>query len=150
MPSSRPGNVPTCGLEVHLIGRYDFTGLVAIVVATARSDAVPTGIVLAAGRSRRLSRVTGGGSKMLYRLGGEPLVARAARSLLALGLERVLVIVGHDADDVAAAACLDPRVEVVPAPDWKLGPVTATAASWQRGHGPLRAAAPGPRPPRRG
>jgi len=58
---------------------------------------------------------------MLHRLGGEQLVARATKSLLALGLERVLVIVGHDADEVAAAACLDPRVEVVLAPDWELG-----------------------------
>jgi choline kinase/uncharacterized membrane protein YbhN (UPF0104 family) len=66
---------------------------------------------------------------MLHRLGGEPLVARATRSLLALGLERVLVIVGHDADEVAAAARLDPRVQVVPAPDWKLGNGASLAAA---------------------
>jgi lysylphosphatidylglycerol synthetase-like protein (DUF2156 family) len=28
-----PGNVPTFGLEVHVIGRYDIVGLIAIVVA---------------------------------------------------------------------------------------------------------------------
>src|SRR4029450_2037091 len=90
---------------------------------------VRTGIVLAARRSRRLSGVTGGSSKMLHRLGGEPLVARATRSLLALGLERVLVIVGHDADEGAGAARLDPRVQVVPAPDWKLGNGASLAAA---------------------
>src|SRR4029450_8992930 len=92
---------------------------------------VRTGIVLAAGRSRRLSGVTGGRSKLLHRLGGEPLVARATRSLLALGLERVLVIVGHDADEVAAAARLDPRVKVVPAPDWELGNGASPTAAAQ-------------------
>src|SRR5215216_667522 len=59
------------------------------------------GVVLAAGRSERLAAVTGGGSKALLRLGGLSLVERAARSLLAAGLERVLVVVGHDAGLVA-------------------------------------------------
>src|SRR4029453_17508310 len=43
------------------------------------------GVVLAAGRSQRLAAVTGGG----------------AAGLLAVGLERVLVVVGHDAGPVA-------------------------------------------------
>jgi choline kinase/phosphatidylglycerophosphate synthase len=60
------------------------------------------GVVLAAGRSERLGGVTGGGSKALLRLGGLSLVERAVRSLLAAGLERVLVVVGHDAGPVAA------------------------------------------------
>ncbi len=60
------------------------------------------GVVLAAGRSERLESVTGGGSKALLRLGGLSLVERAVRSLLAAGLERVLVVVGHDAGPVAA------------------------------------------------
>jgi len=49
------------------------------------------GVVLAAGRSERLESVTGGGSKALFRLGGLSLVERAVRSLLAAGLERVLI-----------------------------------------------------------
>jgi 1L-myo-inositol 1-phosphate cytidylyltransferase / CDP-L-myo-inositol myo-inositolphosphotransferase len=61
----------------------------------------PVGVVLAAGRSERLESVTGGGSKALLRLGGLSLVERAVRSLLAAGLERVLVVVGHDAGPVA-------------------------------------------------
>jgi CDP-L-myo-inositol myo-inositolphosphotransferase len=60
------------------------------------------GVVLAAGRSERLESVTGGGSKALLRLGGLSLVERAVRTLLARGLERVLVVVGHDAGPVAA------------------------------------------------
>jgi choline kinase len=59
------------------------------------------GVVLAAGRSERLESVTGGGSKALLWLGGLSLVERAVRSLLAAGLERVLVVVGHDAGPVA-------------------------------------------------
>jgi 1L-myo-inositol 1-phosphate cytidylyltransferase / CDP-L-myo-inositol myo-inositolphosphotransferase len=60
------------------------------------------GVVLAAGRSERLDAVTRGGSKALLRLGGLSLVERAVRSLLARGLEQVLVVVGHDAGPVAA------------------------------------------------
>jgi choline kinase/phosphatidylglycerophosphate synthase len=59
------------------------------------------GVVLAAGRSERLEALTGGASKALLRLGGLSLVERAVRSLLAAGLERVLVVVGHDAGPVA-------------------------------------------------
>ena len=46
------------------------------------------GVVLAAGRSQRLESVTGGGSKVLLRLGGLSLVERSVRSLLAAGLEQ--------------------------------------------------------------
>jgi CTP:molybdopterin cytidylyltransferase MocA len=60
------------------------------------------GVVLAAGRSERLDAVTRGGSNALLRLGGLSLVERAVRSLLARRLERVLVVVGHDAGPVAA------------------------------------------------
>ena len=67
----------------------------------ARSRLPRVGVVLAAGRSQRLTSVTGGGSKALLRLGGLSLVERAVRSLLVVGLERVLVVVGHDAGLVA-------------------------------------------------
>jgi CTP:molybdopterin cytidylyltransferase MocA len=63
------------------------------------------GVVLAAGRSERLDALTRGGSKALLRLGGLSLVERAVRTLLARGLERVLVVVGHDAGPVAAVGC---------------------------------------------
>jgi 1L-myo-inositol 1-phosphate cytidylyltransferase / CDP-L-myo-inositol myo-inositolphosphotransferase len=72
----------------------------------ARPDPPPrplqVGVVLAAGRSERLDALTRGGSKALLRLGGLSLVERAVRSLLARGLQRVLVVVGHDAGPVAA------------------------------------------------
>ncbi|HEX5878115.1 MAG TPA: NTP transferase domain-containing protein, partial [Actinomycetota bacterium] len=67
----------------------------------ARSRQPRVGVVLAAGQSERLESVTGGGSKALLRLGGLSLVERAVRSLLAAGLERVLVVVGHDPGPVA-------------------------------------------------
>ena len=41
------------------------------------------GVVLAAGRSERISALTGGGSKALLRLGGLTLVERAVKTLLA-------------------------------------------------------------------
>jgi hypothetical protein len=66
-----------------------------------RSRLPRVGVVLAAGQSQRLASVTGGGSKALLRLGGLSLVERAVRSLMAAGLERVLVVVGHDAGPVA-------------------------------------------------
>ncbi len=58
--------------------------------------------MLAAGRSQRLDPLTRGGSKALFRLGGLSLAERAVRTLLTSGLERVLVVVGHDAGPVAA------------------------------------------------
>jgi len=67
-----------------------------------RSRLPRVGVVLAADRSERLGGVTGGGSKALLRLGGLSLVERAVWSLLARGLERVVVVVGHDAGPVAA------------------------------------------------
>jgi CDP-L-myo-inositol myo-inositolphosphotransferase len=81
------------------------------------------GVVLAAGRSQRLDPVTRGGSKALLRLGGLSLVERAVRTLLAAGLERVLVVVGHDAGPVAAVVGhLAPgRVRAVYADRWSDG-----------------------------
>jgi 1L-myo-inositol 1-phosphate cytidylyltransferase / CDP-L-myo-inositol myo-inositolphosphotransferase len=88
------------------------------------------GVVLAAGRSERLESVTGGGSKALLRLGGLSLVERAVRSLLAAGLERVLVVVGHDAGPVAAVVGRlgRGRVRVVHADRWADGNGASLAA----------------------
>jgi CDP-L-myo-inositol myo-inositolphosphotransferase len=81
------------------------------------------GLVLAAGRSERLAGVTGGGSKALIRVGGLALVERAVRTLLAAGLERVVVVVGYQAGPVAAVVDrLAPgRVRAVFAESWELG-----------------------------
>jgi choline kinase/phosphatidylglycerophosphate synthase len=81
------------------------------------------GVVLAAGRSQRLDALTRGGSKALLRLGGLSLVERAVRTLLARGLERVLVVVGHDAGPVATVVGRlgRGRVRAVYADRWRDG-----------------------------
>jgi choline kinase len=88
------------------------------------------GVVLAAGRSERLEPVTGGGSKALLRLGGLSLVERAVQSLLAAGLERVLVVVGHDAGPVATVVGRlgRGRVRAVYADRWSDGNGASLAA----------------------
>jgi choline kinase len=95
-----------------------------------RSRLPRVGVVLAAGRSQRLESVTGGGSKVLLRLGGLSLVERAVRSLLAAGLERVLVVVGHDAGLVATVIGRlgRGRVKVVYADRWADGNGASLAA----------------------
>jgi choline kinase/phosphatidylglycerophosphate synthase len=88
------------------------------------------GVVLAAGRSERLGGVTRGGSKALFRLGGLSLVERAVRTLLARGLERVLVVVGHDAGPVATVVGRlgRGRVRAVFADRWQDGNGASLAA----------------------
>lgn len=55
------------------------------------------GILLAAGLSKRF-----GSNKLLFNIQNQPLVRRTAQRLLEAGLEDVLVIVGHQADQVTA------------------------------------------------
>jgi 1L-myo-inositol 1-phosphate cytidylyltransferase / CDP-L-myo-inositol myo-inositolphosphotransferase len=88
------------------------------------------GVVLAAGRSERLESITRGGSKALLRLGGLSLVERAVRSLLKAGLDRVLVVVGHDAGPVATVVGRlgRGRVRVVHADRWSDGNGASLAA----------------------
>ncbi|WP_305782430.1 nucleotidyltransferase family protein [Symbioplanes lichenis] len=71
------------------------------------------GLVLAAGAGRRY-----GMPKALVRLDGQLLVERAAATLTAAGLDRVLVVVGAAAGDVRAAA---PGLDTVHNPDWATG-----------------------------
>jgi 1L-myo-inositol 1-phosphate cytidylyltransferase / CDP-L-myo-inositol myo-inositolphosphotransferase len=88
------------------------------------------GVVLAAGRSERLESITRGGSKALLRVGGLSLVERAVRSLLKAGLDRVLVVVGHDAGPVATVVGRlgRGRVRVVHADRWSDGNGASLAA----------------------
>ena len=73
------------------------------------------GVVLAAGSSSRLGR-----NKLLLEIGGEPVVRRAARNALEAGLSPVSVVLGFEADRVAAA--LAPlHLERVVNPDHSLG-----------------------------
>lgn len=72
----------------------------------AGSDATVAGILLAAGRSERF----GPGNKLLADIEGEPVVRRAARSLLSSWVDDVAVVLGHDGTRVGdALAGLDLR-----------------------------------------
>jgi CDP-L-myo-inositol myo-inositolphosphotransferase len=80
-------------------------------------------VVLAAGRSERLSGVTAGRSKAVLRVAGQSLVERAVRALLTAGLERVVVVVGYEAGPVAAVVnrIAPGRVRAVYAERWADG-----------------------------
>lgn len=89
------------------------------------------GVVLAAGESQRLRSITGGGSKALVTLGGLRLVERSIRTLLNLGLERVVVVVGFRGGPVAAVAqrVAPGRVRIVEAREWAQGNGASLAAA---------------------
>ncbi len=73
-------------------------------------------IILAAGQSRRM----GAANKLLADIDGKPMVAHAADAALASGADPVIVVTGHEPDQVAAA--LDGRaVELVHNPDFADG-----------------------------
>ena len=57
------------------------------------------GILLAAGQSRRMGSV----NKLLAVIAGKPLVRHAAETLVAAALSPLIVVIGHEADKVAAA-----------------------------------------------
>ncbi|PAU84361.1 UDP-N-acetylglucosamine pyrophosphorylase [Halorubrum salipaludis] len=57
------------------------------------------GVLLAAGTSSRF----GDANKLLATVDGEPIVRRAARTLAAAGLARIVAVVGHEAPRVRAA-----------------------------------------------
>jgi len=88
-------------------------------------------VVLAAGRSERMSELTGGGSKALIRVGGLSLVERAVRTLLSIGIEHVIVVVGYQAGPVAAVAnrVAPGRVRAAFAEEWSLGNGASLAAA---------------------
>lgn len=54
-------------------------------------------VVLAAGSSRRMGR-----NKLLLRVGGESLVRRAVRAVIDGGVDDVIVVLGHEEDQVRA------------------------------------------------
>jgi molybdenum cofactor cytidylyltransferase len=79
---------------------------------------VAVGVVLAAGGSTRMGR-----PKMLLPFGSGTLLAAAVAPLLASGLERVVVVLGCEADRVLRGAGLPahPRLAVVVNPGWREG-----------------------------
>src|SRR5438132_8834073 len=80
-------------------------------------------LVLAAGRG---SRFEGGDPKPLARLGARALVAHAVAAATGSGLRPIVVVVGYQAQQVAAAA--GPLVEVVVNLAWEEGMATSLRA----------------------
>lgn len=60
-------------------------------------DTTVAAVVLAAGLSKRMGR-----NKLLVEIDGRPLVARAADAALTAGLDPVVVVTGHEAEDIRA------------------------------------------------
>lgn len=81
------------------------------------TNALPpfSAILLAAGPSSRLGR-----SKQLATFEGESLVRRAARLVLGLGPERLLVVCGHEAERVEAQL-EDLKLDTIRNPNWSQG-----------------------------
>jgi molybdenum cofactor cytidylyltransferase len=69
-----------------------------------------TGVVLAAGTS---SRLRGGRPKQLLELADRPLVQHAVDAAAAAGLDEIVVVTGHEADDVEGALTLPPNGRAV-------------------------------------
>lgn len=96
---------------------------------STRNDAHPAAthaaIVLAAGGSVRL-----GHAKQLLRRDGERLVHRAVRIALETGASPVLVVVGSEAEAVAAA-CADLDAVVLRNPMWRSGLATSLQGAVQ-------------------
>jgi molybdenum cofactor cytidylyltransferase len=85
----------------------------------------PAGIVLAAGAGRRFA----GGVKQLAPLRGRPLLAYAVEAMLSVpALDPVVVVLGHAAEEIAAAVDFAGATVVVAA-DWDSG----QSASLKRG-----------------
>jgi molybdenum cofactor cytidylyltransferase len=83
---------------------------------------VIAGIVLAAGRSSRLGR-----PKQLLSVHGEPLIRHTLRQVLASSLDQVILVIGHEADEVRAAVA-DLPVACVFNPDAAAGQSTSLRA----------------------
>lgn len=81
------------------------------------------GLLLAAGRSRRMGRA----NKMLVEIDGVPMVLHAARALIASGADPVVVVLGHEPAAVEAAL-KDLPVTFVRNPDYADGLSTSLKA----------------------
>jgi choline kinase len=68
-------------------------------------------VILAAGRGSRLRDVTGDRPKCLARVGDRTLLERQIRALRGCGVESVVVVAGHRADDVGRAC--GPNIDIV-------------------------------------
>jgi choline kinase len=85
---------------------------------------LPTAVILAAGVARRLAPLTDRTQKSLLPVGGRPMMARMLDALAVVGVRRVLVVVGHCADQVAALTGAAPpgmTVQCLYNPDYAKG-----------------------------
>jgi molybdenum cofactor cytidylyltransferase len=80
-------------------------------------------IILAAGTSSRF-----GATKQLLRYRGKPLVQHAVDAAREAGLDRIVVVLGHDADRIEGALSLPENAGVVFNPRYELGLSTSLAA----------------------
>ncbi len=72
--------------------------------------------MLAAGQSTRM----GGRNKLLARVGEAPLICATVRTLLAAGLQLLLVVTGHERERIAQALAREP-VQLVHNPAYRTG-----------------------------
>ena len=79
-----------------------------------------TAILLAAGESRRM----GNRNKLALMVGGEPLLTRSARVLMASRVAQVVVVLGHEAE-LAASLVADLPVTTTVNPDYREGQMTS-------------------------
>ena len=70
-----------------------------MVVDREQVEAKVAGIILAAGASRRMGSL----NKLLAFIAGKPLVRYAAESFVATSLSPIIIVIGYEADKVAAA-----------------------------------------------
>jgi len=82
----------------------------------ARQPPGVAGVLRASGLSRRFGRA----NKLLLPLHGVPLVRRTARAFVDAGLDPIVVVVGHQADEVAHAVS-GVGADIVLNPDFKQG-----------------------------
>ncbi len=106
-------------------------------------NASPLAVVLAAGEGSRLQKIRNGTPKPALKLLGLSLAERTITTCLAAGIQRFLVVLGHDADQVRAhyrqiASRRHFDIEFVIAQDWKLGNgASALAAAEKLGDAPF-------------
>jgi molybdenum cofactor cytidylyltransferase len=86
---------------------------------------VITGVVLAAGEGRRF-----GATKQLAIVAGKPLAQHAIDALAEAAVDELLVVTGHDADDVEAALELPDGGRFVRNPAFRDGQSTSLAAAF--------------------
>lgn len=92
-------------------------------------DNMPQAVILAAGVGRRLHGTAGLLPKALLPFDGRTLLARHLDALRAGSVDDVTVVVGFEAEQVAAAVRDDPRVHVVLNPDYREGSVVSLWAA---------------------